>query len=141
PRSRRDDREDRERGMSDNGNGAATVDVYLPEYLRRTAAGLRDAALSRRRFIKVSGFVGGGLVLGFSRGARRAAAQHNGHGAHASGGAPFAPNAYVQITPDGTVVLFAKNPDVGQGVKTALPMIVAEELDADWSRVRVEQAP
>jgi len=127
--------------MSDNGNGATTVDVYLPEYLRRTAAGLRETALSRRRFIKISGFVGGGLVLGFSLGANRAAAQHNGHGAHASGDVRFAPNAYVQITPDGTVVLYAKNPDVGQGVKTALPMIVAEELDADWSRVRVEQAP
>ncbi len=127
--------------MSDNGNGATTVDVYLPEYLRRTAAGLRDAALTRRRFIKVSGFVGGGLVLGLSLGAQRASAQRDGHGAHTEGDARFAPNAYVQIRPDGTVVLYAKNPDVGQGVKTALPMIVAEELDADWSRVRVEQAP
>src|SRR5690606_38079393 len=63
----------------------------------------------------------------------------NGRGAQTD--ATFAPNAYVQIRPDGTVVLYAKNPDVGQGVKTALPMIVAEELDADWSKVRVEQAP
>ena len=53
--------------------------------------------------------------------------------------ASFDANPYVQIKPDGTVVLYAKNPEVGQGVKTSLPMIVAEELDADWSKVHVEQ--
>src|SRR5690606_24441901 len=141
-RRRGDDREEREGGMKDDRNGATTVDVYLPDYLRQASAGLRDAALSRRRFIKISGFVGGGLVLGLALGAQRAAAQQpHGHGAGSSREVEFAPNAYVQIKPDGTVVLYAKNPDVGQGVKTALPMIVAEELDADWSRVRVEQAP
>ncbi|MBN1239141.1 MAG: xanthine dehydrogenase family protein molybdopterin-binding subunit, partial [Gammaproteobacteria bacterium] len=119
---------------------AVTMDPYVPEYLQKSVEALNArAAVSRRQFIKVSGFVGGGLVLGFTLGpgARRADAQHDGHGAAA---AKFAPNAYVQITPDGTVVLYAKNPDVGQGVKTSLPMIVAEELDADWSKVRVEQS-
>src|SRR5690606_8213042 len=99
--------------MNDNRSGATTVDVYLPEYLRRASAGLRDAALSRRRFIKISGFVGGGLVLGLSLGTERVAAQqHNGHGAGPSREVEFAPNPYVQIKPDGTIVLFAKNPDV-----------------------------
>src|SRR5690606_32881056 len=136
-------REDGERSMSLKSketlpNGPLAADPYIPEYLRKSAAGIEATPVSRRQFIKVAGFVGGGLVLGFSLGAQRAAAQHGPHGGHS---AKFAPSAYVQITPDGTVVLYAKNPDVGQGVKTALPMIVAEELDADWASVRVEQAP
>ena len=49
-------------------------------------------------------------------------------------------NPYVQIRADGKIVLFAKNPDVGQGVKTSLPLIVAEELDADWDQVEVQQS-
>src|SRR5262249_57407927 len=52
----------------------------------------------------------------------------------------FRPNGYVRIDPDGAVTLWAKNPDMGQGVKRTLAMMIAEELDADWSRVRVEQA-
>src|SRR5690606_8025471 len=114
------------------------VNPYLPEFMREAAAATARAPVSRRQFIEIAGSVGGGLVLGSSV-ATRAQAQENGRGAQTD--ATFAPNAYVQIRPDGTVVLYAKNPDVGQGVKTALPMIVAEELDADWSNVRVEQAP
>ena len=49
-------------------------------------------------------------------------------------------NPYVHIRPDGRIVLFAKNPEVGQGVKTSLPLIVAEELDADWSQLEVQQS-
>ena len=54
--------------------------------------------------------------------------------------AAFDANPYVQIQPDGKIVLFAKNPEVGQGVKTSLPMIVAEELDADWQQVEIRQS-
>ncbi len=81
---------------------------------------------SRRAFLKASA-AGGGMLLLFGIG--EAAAQT----------AP-ALNAYVQIAPDGVVTIMAKNPEIGQGVKTALPMLIAEELDVDWKDVRTEQA-
>jgi isoquinoline 1-oxidoreductase beta subunit len=81
---------------------------------------------TRRAFLKASA-AGGGMVLLFGIG--EAAAQ-----------TPPALNAYVQIAPDGLVTIMAKNPEIGQGVKTALPMLIAEELDVDWKDVRTEQA-
>jgi isoquinoline 1-oxidoreductase beta subunit len=110
-------------------------DPYVPKFMQDAERARFEAArLSRRNFIKIAGVAGGGLVLAVSLGssARKALAQ--------SGATEFRANPYVQIMPDGTIVLFAKNPEVGQGVKTSLPMIVAEELDADWQRVRVEQS-
>jgi isoquinoline 1-oxidoreductase beta subunit len=123
--------------MSAHGHTPAG-DTNEPEFLHAVQAAMAAATrtpVARRDFLKLAGIAGGGLVLGFALGgARRAAAQP-------AAGMPYAPNAYVQVRTDGTVVIRAKNPEVGQGVKTALPMIVAEELDADWSRVRVEQSP
>ncbi|TLY78736.1 MAG: xanthine dehydrogenase family protein molybdopterin-binding subunit [Gammaproteobacteria bacterium] len=92
---------------------------------RRVAPG----ALSRRSFLKIAGAAGGGLVLAFYLGERANAAVQ------------FAPNAFLQISADGSIVILSKGPEIGQGIKTALPMIIAEELDADWSAVRIEQAP
>lgn len=90
--------------------------------------------LSRRQFLKVTGIAGGGLMLAFYMGDEQTA-----H-ANVDATAGFAPNGFVRIAPDGTVVIYAKNPEIGQGVKTSLPMIVAEELDVDWAQVKVEQA-
>jgi isoquinoline 1-oxidoreductase subunit beta len=86
--------------------------------------------LDRRTFLKVGGTAAGGLLVG---------CYVRGEPADRSRGA-FRPNGYIRIEPDGTVVLWAKNPDMGQGVKTSLPMMIAEELDVAWSSVRVEQA-
>jgi isoquinoline 1-oxidoreductase beta subunit len=114
-----------------------TVDPYLPEFLQKLqaeAAAAKSLSLDRRSFIKVTGLAGGGLMLGFTLGVpnRRASAQ--------AADETFVPNAYVQVRADGTVVLSAKNPEVGQGVKTSMPMILAEEMDADWASVEVEQS-
>ena len=92
---------------------------------------LKDAfATSRRTFLRTGAATGGGLLLGFSLAGKGAA----------QAAAPAALNTYVKIAPDGWVTIVAKNPEIGQGIKTMLPMLIAEELDADWEKVRVEQA-
>ncbi len=89
--------------------------------------------LTRRSFIKLTGLLGGGLALGFNLGSQKVMANTVNSNTEFS--------AYVQIRADGSVVIQAKNPEIGQGVKTALPMIVAEELDAAWEDVEVIQSP
>jgi isoquinoline 1-oxidoreductase subunit beta len=93
---------------------------------------------SRRGFIKIALGAGAGLALGFNE---RATAQSATPAFTPPAPAPYAPTAYVQIAPDGKITLFAKNPEVGQGIKTSLALIIAEELDADWADVTVQQAP
>jgi isoquinoline 1-oxidoreductase beta subunit len=88
---------------------------------------------SRRAFLKVSAAAGGGLLLTFSVPGLGNAAMRG----QAKNGAL---NAYVSIAPDNVVTIMAKNPEIGQGVKTMLPMLIAEELDVDWKQVRTEQA-
>ncbi|HVS16518.1 MAG TPA: molybdopterin cofactor-binding domain-containing protein [Thermoanaerobaculia bacterium] len=92
-------------------------------------------ATSRRQFLSVSALAGGGMLLG----ARFALTGPRGVGA-AAVDAEATLNAYVRIAPDGLVTIVAQNPEIGQGVKTMLPMLIAEELDVSWDRVRVEQA-
>lgn len=94
------------------------------------------SSISRRTFINLSARAGGGLVLGIALSSALQACSE----AEVES-ASDALNAFVRIAPDGEIVIYAKNPEMGQGVKTALPMIIAEELDADWEDVRVEQAP
>jgi isoquinoline 1-oxidoreductase beta subunit len=86
--------------------------------------------VDRRTFLKVGGTAAGGLLVGYY------VIEQRGSGSRAT----FAPNGYVRVNADGTVTLWSKNPDMGQGAKTSLPMMIAEELDVDWAQVRVEQA-
>jgi isoquinoline 1-oxidoreductase beta subunit len=90
---------------------------------------------TRRDFLRVTGIVGGGLLFATYIDTLDAASA-----LVAPGAADFVPNAFIRMTPDGIVTIVAKNPEVGQGVKNMLPMLIAEELDVDWAKVRVEQA-
>ncbi len=98
-----------------------------------------NASLDRRTFLRVSAMTGGGMLLGFSFEPATADAATPGRGADASRAA-FTPNAFIRIEADGTVTLVSKNPEIGQGIKTMLPMLIAEELEVDWKDVRIEQA-
>lgn len=90
--------------------------------------------VSRRSFIKLSGGLGAGLVLGIGIGAVEGAL------AQMPAAPAFSPAAYVRIAPDGAIELFVKNPEVGQGIRTSFALILAEELDAKWDDVFVRQA-
>ncbi|MEH0153035.1 molybdopterin cofactor-binding domain-containing protein [Limibacter armeniacum] len=92
------------------------------------------STVSRRHFLKASTIAGGGLLLSFSllgyKSISKLAEEDE-----------FTPNAYIKISPDGTIVLMAPNPEIGQGVTTSLPLIVAEELCVNWEKVKVALAP
>jgi isoquinoline 1-oxidoreductase beta subunit len=102
--------------------------------------GAADSPLceSRRAFLRAGVAVGGGLLLEFSV----AAALPEMLRAAPSGAlqAPVTLNDYVRISSDGLVTIMSKNPEIGQGIKTMLPMLIAEELDVEWRNVRIEQA-
>jgi isoquinoline 1-oxidoreductase subunit beta len=97
---------------------------------------------SRRDFLKTSAVVSGGLVIAFVvPGARRFASATTMGPAGEPAGAAFAPNAFLRIGSDDSVTVLLAHSEMGQGIWTALPMLIAEELDADWSRIKVEHAP
>ena len=89
--------------------------------------------LNRRQFLRVTALAGGGMLL---------ATYLEPYVAESAPPAPaaFEPNAFLRMTRDGSVTIVAKNPEIGQGMKTMLPMIIADELDVDWARVTIEQA-
>ncbi|NYE64148.1 isoquinoline 1-oxidoreductase beta subunit [Duganella sp. 1224] len=99
-------------------------------------AGAAASGMSRRGFMKAGAVAGGGLVLGFFMpGAGRWA------NAQQAPAKVYEPNAFLHIAPDNTVTVQVNRLEFGQGVQTSLPMLIAEELDADWSQVRGALAP
>ncbi len=90
---------------------------------------------TRRNFLKSASVLTGGLVIGFNSINKAIAAEVVNT---ATLGHDF--NSYLSISPSGTITIFSPNPEIGQGIKTAFPVIVAEELDVDFKSVNVEQA-
>ncbi len=94
---------------------------------------------SRREFLKLTSITGGGLLLGFSWFSAEAGAPVIMTKSNFAGELGF--NSYLSIATDGTITIFSPNPELGQNIMTSFPMIIAEELDADWSKIKVVQAP
>ena len=96
---------------------------------------LKTKKVGRRTFLQVSALAGGGLVIGLY--APRVAGQ----GGRGGGPAPsLGANDYITVNPNNTFTIVAKNPETGQGIKTALPQIIADEFDVDWAQVSIKQA-
>jgi isoquinoline 1-oxidoreductase beta subunit len=93
---------------------------------------------NRRNFIKLAATAGGGLLLGFHWSGSEASVIKVVDGLAAD---DISFNSYLSISPDNVITIFSPNPELGQNIKTSFPMVVAEELDADWSKVKVVQAP
>jgi len=113
--------------------------VTLQDILDQTEQGTRPIAIDirpvdRRTFLKLTGIAGGGLLLGFSFRA-------DANPVPPANANEFVPNGFIRIATDGKITLYSKNPEIGQGIKTSIPMIVAEELDANWADVEVALAP
>ncbi|HTB91769.1 MAG TPA: molybdopterin cofactor-binding domain-containing protein [Candidatus Sulfotelmatobacter sp.] len=96
-------------------------------------------AMDRRTFLRVSAVSGGGFLLACHVPSLTEAFAGQA-GAAQSPTPAFVATAFIRMTADGIVTITAKNPEIGQGVKTHLPMIIAEEFDVDWKDVRIEQA-
>jgi isoquinoline 1-oxidoreductase beta subunit len=101
-----------------------------------------ETPYSRRAFLKTGALVGGGLIVAFVvPGAKRAAMAQEAAAVTTAAAAAFAPNAFLRIGSDDRITVLLAHSEMGQGIWTTLPMLIAEELDADWSKIAVEHAP
>lgn len=98
---------------------------------------MRDKSkVNRRNFLQAGISAGAGLVLAF----HLPPGMKAGAKAYAEGSGEFAPNAFLRVLPDNRVILRVTRSEMGQGVRTSLPMILADEMEVDWARVILEQA-
>jgi isoquinoline 1-oxidoreductase beta subunit len=122
--------------MADIQSNSARSDAYLSALMREVRSlPAASAALitGRRSFFKLAGAGTAGLVLGFHLGDRASAAETTDSNDQAM-------NAFIRIATDNTITIYSKCPEIGQGIKTSFGVIIADELDADWNHVVMEQA-
>jgi isoquinoline 1-oxidoreductase subunit beta len=110
-----------------------------PEQLRAMDQHVKVEKISRRTILKGLGITGG-LVLAAPVTSRQAFAAYETGAGKMPHGTVVDPRVFVAIAPDGIVTIVAHRSEMGTGVRTSLPLIVAEEMEADWSRVKVQQA-
>src|SRR6266850_74186 len=130
-----------------NGRRKEVVMSRLEEHIKTTpelsaaehsnAPSAKSSRIARRDFLKTTATIGGGLWI---------SAYVPELAAHPDSNAPasatvFAPNAFLRIAPDDTVTVISNHSEMGQGIYTSLPMLLNEELEADWSKIKVEAAP
>jgi isoquinoline 1-oxidoreductase subunit beta len=122
--------------MADIQADFAGSDAYLSALIAevRAAPTTRTSLTAgRRSFFKLAGAAATGLVLGFRL-------EKPGFAAETAASNDQAMNAFIRIAPDDTITIYSKAPEIGQGIKTSFGVIIAEELDADWNHVVMEQA-
>ena len=123
--------------MTDIESSFARSDAYLSALMREVRsmpAANASLTLGRRTFFKLAGAGAAGLVLGFHFADAAFAAEEAADDKNQS------LNAFIRIAPDNTITIYSKCPEIGQGIKTSFGVIIADELDADWNHVVMEQA-
>ncbi|HEY4201312.1 MAG TPA: molybdopterin cofactor-binding domain-containing protein [Devosiaceae bacterium] len=133
--------------MNEIQSNFARSDAYLSALInevRSVPAAAPSSTMRRRTFFKLASAAGAGLVLGFNLGgpafANEMANIDTVDGKDAPEGASQVMNAFIRIAPDNTITIYSKAPEIGQGIKTSFGVIIADELDADWKHVVMEQA-
>src|SRR5512134_1530240 len=96
---------------------------------------MKTRPINRRSFLGVTAFGGGGILIGLYAKPATLLSQGGRGGAVA-----LNPQSFIKVGANNVVTIMAKNPEIGQGIKNALPMIIADEFDVDWKNVVVEQA-
>jgi isoquinoline 1-oxidoreductase beta subunit len=102
---------------------------------------MTTSEINRRSFLRIGAAAGGGLLIGLYLPEAARAGTDAGESQPGMAALPFAPNAFVRIGTDDSVTVIVNKSEMGQGVYTSLPMLLAEELEADWSKIKVEAAP
>src|SRR5882762_1580969 len=127
--------------MTDIQSNFAQSDAYLSALIsevRSVPAAKPSSTMRRRTFFKLAGAGAAGLVLGFHLGDAAFAAETV--NVDTLDGNDQVMNAFIRIAPDNTITIYSKCPEIGQGIKTSFGVIIADELDADWNHVVMEQA-